>query len=546
MIIIHNYHPIYTKKLIEIKMVQKGDGFKISHSFSTKPELLFNEVTKKDGELYKIVQEYGSCFYVDRLQGGSYFYDYPFSMDVVRMYDELTGGNFLGFQVHELAETRTYDWTRIKTQLKEQKLSWSEENIYEAVKKVSYNKQFPHFSQGTAKEYASLTPPEKISEYYDDVEWVIKTRMEKFGGKILNCDSCRLYARIEEDNDIPLSFVEIGGLTPAMRLQYALRRGMSRARGKKWGVYLEPWNDTDLTAYCYMRDSLNEWNITKENFVYFTAGPNGGTSMSLARRMMYCSLFAGADYFSEEWGQANTFYDWESFELAPYGKIKKEFFEFSRGFKNVEPQIPCAFVLPKEYKVFPTHGEIPYENDVTKGHYFDFTKRMTKLFFNNSSLGYEDKYLTTGKYGSLFDIIYEDSYENPENEYEILIDFSGNLVGKSKNIIDGFNEKEVNEVLDVFVKNYLPFEYNSTGDIDYMLFENDGKKFCCLLNHNGITKDVEKGERVNPNAEINLDVSFKAACVTEVFNICDCKYCVNENVINATLGGGDFIVVRYM
>ncbi len=225
--------------------------------------------------------------------------------------------------------------------------------------------------------------------------------MKRWSGRILNCDSCRIYARIEEDNDIDVSFVEIGGLTPRMRLQFALRRGMSRSRGKKWGAYLEPWNDTDLTAYCFMKDGENEWNVTKQNFVYFAAGPDGGTSMSLARRMMYCSLFAGADYFAEEWGMANIFYDWESFELSPYGRIKKDFFDFSRGFEKLKADIPIAIVIPREYKIFPTHGEIDYTNDITDGDYFEISNRINELFDNGSLLGYEDKFLTAGRYGSL-------------------------------------------------------------------------------------------------------------------------------------------------
>ena len=545
MIIIHNYYPKYTKKLLELGMAKKGDGFKISSTFCQKPELLFNEVAKVGGELYEIVRDYGSCFYVDRLQGGSYFFAYPFSKELIKTYDDLTGGNFLGLQLHELAETRTYDWNRIKTQLKEQNLSWSEENIYEAVKKVSYNKEFPHFSQGTAGEYASLTPPETVTDWYDDVEWVVRSRMERWDGKIVNCDSCRLYARIEDDNNIEVSFVEIGGLTPRMRLQFALRRGMSRARGKKWGAYLEPWNDTDVTAYCFMKDGENEWNVTKKNFVYFAAGPDGGTSMSLAKRMMYCSLFAGADYFSEEWGQANTFYDLENFEFAPYGAIKKDFFDFSRSFEAVKAVAPIAFVLPKEYKIFPTRHVIPYTNNVTDGDYFEISNRINRLFYNDSDLGYEDKYLTTGRYGSLFDIIYEDSYGEPLSEYELLVDFSGRLDKNNERIVDGYDEEKLTATLDKFVAEYLPFEYSKDRDIDYMLFENEGRKYAAFFNHNGITKDVNNGERVNPEATVELGVRFKTGRIIEVLNVCDCSYTLDEENIRVTLDGGEFIAVRY-
>ncbi len=70
------------------------------------------------------------------------------------------------------------------------------------------------------------------------------------------------------------------------------------------------------------------------------------------------------------------------------------------------------------------------------------------------------------------------------------MDFSGRLSGEQT--VNGFDRQALIERLDTFFKEYLPFDYSSDGDIDYMLFESDGEKYVCFLNHNGITKDVEK------------------------------------------------------
>ena len=551
--LIHNYHPIYTQKLLEMGIAQKGDGFKICHTFGTPENMRFNVITKEDGELYSIVKEFAGSFYVDRLQGGTFYFDYPFSKEIADIYDELTDGNFLGFQLHEMGATRTYDWNRIETQLKANNLDWTEENIYESVKKISFNKDFPHFSQGPAGEYAILKRPKTLKEFYDDLDYVLRMRQIKTHNRVLLCDSYVMVCPLEAKNDIKVSFIEIGGQNHYIRLQFALRRGTSRVAGKKWGVYIEPWSDTEwcenpepCTAYIFMRNGHNEWFGDPENFIYQAKGEKGGTSMSLARRMMYYSLFAGADYFSEEWGQANTFYEWDTFEMPPYGIFKRDMAALSRRLGEVKAYAPVAIVLPKEYGMVNTSGyKLPYENDITESDYNDIVNRIHKLLYNGSKLGHEDSYFTTGRYGSIFDVIYEDYYEHPEKEYDFLVDFSGKFAGTSDKAVNGFNEQETLAGLDQFVKEALPFTYEASGDVDYMLFEGNGEKFVCFLNHNGITKTLADGETVNPEATVKLQVEMKTSNVKEVLNICDCDFEVSGKALNAVLKGGEFVVVRY-
>ena len=90
----------------------------------------------------------------------------------------------------------------------------------------------------------------------------------------------------------------------------------------------------------------------------------------------------------------------------------------------------------------------------------------------------------------------------------------------------------------------LPFTYEASGDVDYMLFEGSGEKFVCFLNHNGITKTLAEGEKVNPEATVKLQVEMKASSVKEVLNICDCDFEVSDKELNAVLKGGEFILFR--
>ncbi len=545
MILIHNYSPLYTRKLIELGMAQKGDGFKISQHFCSKPEMLFNTVAQPGGELYDIVKEYGSCFYIDRLQGGTYYSDYPYSIELQKEYDRLTDGHYLGVQLHELGETRVYDWHRIVTELAKAGLPRSEENILECVRAVSHNKEFPHFSQGSAGEYAARSCPKTLNEFYDDIDSVIKSRMTRFHGRIVNCDSCGAYPGLERENGMPLSFSEIGGLTLGTNYQIALRRGMSRAAGKPWGVYLEPWGvDGGLSAYCFMKNGINEWNINKENFAFETKGGDGGTSMSFARRMMYYSLFAGAEYFAEEWGQANTFYDDKDFVLSPYGEIKRVFFADSRFFNHVKPTVPIAVIIPNEMKMLNHQFSYPYENDICDTDYRDLFQSFKCLFNDGVKLGFEDIYFGSSVAGGLIDIIYDDSYAE-KSPYELVIDYSHRLSGA--NVIDPATCPNLRGAVKKWVTGWLPVSVESTGGADIQLFQNNGSDYVCVYNHNGITKNVVTGEKANHEADVELTVKTKTGKITEVFNPCGCRFTLNADAAEAhvSLPAGTFILLQY-
>lgn len=560
MIFIHNYFPKYTKKLIELGIAAKGDGFKVTQSYATPEEYRFNNIAGRGGELYLIVKDYASCFYIDRLQGGVFYSEYDYDRDLLDEYGRMC--DFLGFQLHELGTTRMLDWCRVERQLKALGLARTEENVIEAVRQVSANKTVLHFSQGRPKEYAGGKKPETLTEAFADVLSVIERAKERTGNRIFNCDAGTSLAAMDGKAGLKLSFIEVGCQTLYSRMQYALRRGVSRASGGKWGAYLEPWSHmaNGTTCYCFMRNGSNEWFVGGEGFAYNHDGERGGSSMSYARRMMYYSLFSGADYFSEEWGQSNTFYDFEGFELSPYGKIKQEFCTFARKFKNVKPYCPVAIIIPREYGVFNTHCRaFPYEeckDDTRDGRWRSLPRKIVRLMYNGerlgeedvydgTSLGSEDRYFTVGRYGSILDVIFEDSYEHPEEHYELVLDYTGRFAADGVKIIDANNEALVLASLDRLVSCSLPVSIESTRSVDYIFFENEGRKHLAVFNHSGVSKDLDSGEQVNPAATVSLTLSVREGSIIEIYPLGGRILSCEGGIMTAELDGGEMLLIEY-
>ena len=555
MIFIHNYFPKYTKALITSGIMAMGDGIKLTQHYATPEEYRFNALGKREGELFSLVKEYASCFYIDRLQGGTFYSEYSWDNELLSEYEGLCP--FLGFQLHELGTTRMLDWTRVERQLAATGLPRTEDGVTEAIRQISANKEVIHLSQGRAEEYADGEMPRTLSKAFDDIRGVIRRAKKRTSGRVFNCDAGTSLAAMDTEEGLKLSFIEVGCQTLYSRMQYAVRRGASRAAGGKWGVYLEPWAHmkNGTTCYCFMRDGSNEWFIMGEGFAYYHDGERGGSSMSYAKRTMFYTLFSGADYFSEEWGQANTFRDPDFTELSPYGIIKKDFSEFARRFPCVKPYIPVAIVIPREYGVFNTHcRRFPYEgceDDTEGGRLIEVAKSIVGLMYSGKrrgeedtgegDLGSEDRYFTVGDYGSIFDIIFDDSYTDPTSEYDLVIDYSGRLSGER--IVCGFDGDAVRRALDAVISR-LPVKLVSSGEIDYSFFEEDGRHFVAVYNHRGVSKDVELGETVAKEAEVTVRATA-AGAIKAIEYLSGGEAKITSGTLEARLPGGEFIVFEY-
>lgn len=545
---IHCYDPDFVRGLMLTGLCNDADGFKVLQHCLTPEERKFNQFAAPGTLLYDLLHERKTVFYIDRLHGGTFYSHYNFDPSLVAAYEDMLGDGFLGMQVHESGVVRLLDWQRIRKQMKSAP-PWTAKQIYEGVREVSCNKQHIHLSCGSAEEYSRATPPETVSAYFADLNNLLALRQRETSGHVLMCDSCMMPSYLEKANHIRNSMVELGAQTPHARVQIALRRGVSRAAGQPWGVYFEPWGGTPLSSYMYRLDGGNEWGITRNNFSYFSKGKQGGSSHSLQRRIFFYSLFSGASYLSEEWGQSNTFYDWKDFTLSPYGEVKREFRNYAARLPNIEPLVPFALVIPHELQIFTVSRM--YAENVYLDLNADFDMRLCRNAINAiyelydavSPKAAEDQILTNSRIGSLFDIVYDDCDTEALDRYDLLIDFSGRL--KGERVYPYTDMMSLTEKLLTAADTWLPFTYECSAPVDYLLFDEGGHHYIALFNHAGLSRSEDEGETVRADATLTITINFKegyAPVSCEAFdNIAE----IGNNVCRLRLSGGTFTLLTY-
>ena len=118
------------------------------------------------------------------------------------------------------------------------------------------------------------------------------------------------------------------------------------------------------------------------------------------------------------------------------------------------------------------------------------------------------------------------------------------MSSKDSKIINFEDKTEVIARLDDLVSKKLPATISSSAPIDYIFFENDGRKYISVFNHSGVSKDLEKGEYVNPQATVSIDLEIRSGKIKSVE--LDAKnISVDGNRLSAILDAGCLMLVEY-
>ena len=485
-----------------------ADAIDIAEEFGTPTyvideNLKFNNLANVGGDLYSFVKDNNCPMYIDRLQGGCFFEGYDYDMKLVRIYREMLGEKFFGFQMHEWMSNFISDTRKlIDGKCPE---PWTEENIIATLKR---DFPFPHvFTEAmSAKEFAEVGHITDCEKYLDAMKSLFAKRQKYTDGMLLPCDSAILGYSLEFKNGAKRVMPEIGQQTGHTSVQIAYARGMAKAYGKSFGTYYEPWGGKPFSACNYQKDGLNEWNISNDSFPFKTAGGNGGSSRSLQKRMYFCSYMSGAEFISEEWGLCNTFYDWNDFGLTPYGQIKKDFIDFKEKYKNIgKPVTPIAAVIPKEiisldnidadgnYLSFNVDGELKRKLDIMRN-------GLRRLFAYGETFGNENGCLVNRLLPDAIDIVNEDVYD--ESRYAYAVNLTGDESFEKNHRC--CSPDDVSDLLDKL----LPCKV--TGGLHHIINKNtDDEYFLTVLNNTGIVRSVEDGEYGLKEAEKTVQVELK-------------------------------------
>ena len=526
--------------------IDKTSGIRLplNIEYENLSDRLFNNIAKKDGTLWNIIKDGDLGLYVDRLQGGIYYFDYRPDKALIEDYKNLCSDRFLGFQMHEWASNYLGEFKKLYNA---KLCEWSPEAIKNAYKGL--HPDLPHLmvESMSIDELYKLSPPSNIYHLFKNLDYLFKNRCEKTNNSLITCDSFALGFDYEFKNGARNIMCEIGGQTEDVRLQVSYARGVSKAHGKNFGTYYEPWGGKPLSAVKYSIDN-SEWQPVGElKFAYSQGNENTGSTRSLQRRLYFYSYFAGADFMSEEWCANTTFYDWQDFELTPYGKIKKEFLDFVKKYDIGKPITPVAAVLPKDLMFL---NSIHETSDIYMNMpiYTDFAESMRKirkglctLFsdrFEMKGNEYKEKpdgnqyIMANSQIPDAIDIIHEDS--KTIGDYEYLVDLtSGGL--KNKNVV------EAKDVQDILLK-LLPCTVS--GNAHWLITKNEDRHFAIIFNNDGVFFDSQKGEYALKECAHEVKITVKNSKKAEfIYGNTDFR-CEGADYY-AKIPAGDFIVIGF-
>lgn len=534
-VFIHGYLPKVWEAQVQAGIVGENDGVRFCQNLLLKDSMKFNELAAIGSELYNIIADRKCVFYIDRLQGGCYIEEYPYDEKLLDEYKRILGDKFWGFQMHEwMSNYRSDAFKKLGDLPSEQ---WTEEGIKDYIyKKYPYPCLF--LEAMTAKEMADGGKPETLQIFYKNITDIYRNRLER--GDLIPCDSGYLAYAFEISCGTKKLMPEVGAQTKDARVQICYARGMTRAEGRSFGVYYEPWGGSPFSACCYHRENKNEWGIGEsKNFPFETQGPNGGSSRSLQKRVFLYGYLSGAEFMSEEWGLCNAFYDWDQFELSPYGQAKKDFLDFTRKYTDIGDKVtPIAMVLPKDLMVL----DNLYSDDVYCGFNVE-SKELAKVkqgireIFASSlpMIGTETTTLKNSDIPDAIDLLNDG--ESVLDKYDYLIDLtcSPDFTKKHNNLCAIEDVKSVlKEKLPCFV------EGNAHWLVNKKL---TGGHYLTVFNHSGIQRTVAEGEVKLLEADTKVVLSVADGVVPKLCEGVGVLYWLEGNKYSITIPAGGWVFI---
>ncbi len=544
---LHGYSPALWEGYKKNGLIGEHDGIRFVQNLFTPEEHTFNEVAAKGGELWKLVTEEQRPLYIDRLQGGCHYYEYPFDQELLEEYRKALGEKFLGFQMHEWMSNYRSDLNKCAEVSEE---NWDEEHIREAVYKISPPPLF--LESMSLDEFIAGGKVKTAEQFYDNMTAHYKMQLEKYKDFVAVDSGYAMYP-FEIEQGVNLIMPEIGAQgyrDTILLMSYA--RAITKAHGVKFGAYYEPWGGQPFSACMYQPDGKNEWFLTRDGaFPYKEGGENGGSSRSNQKRIYLYSYLSGAEYLSEEWGAYNTFCDKECTVLSEYGLVKKDFIEFTRKYTDIgEKMAPIAVVLPKDLPTYvvqrqgESHTGDPLGHmyqcplDKEKGERWDHIRDTVDSIFRNTypMIGNECRGQCNSRLPDAVDLLTE-TEEFALDSYAYLIDLTGNpeFAARHDNIIsvDAVADK-LAELLPAHVK----------GECHYLINKkDDGSHYLTVFNHSGIVRTVAEGEYSLEEATTEVEITLKAGTLTKLEG--EGELTEKNGKYYATLKAGEYLFAQF-
>ncbi len=536
----HCYLPETWEAQVKAGLIDEHAGIRFMHSSIASQNDKFNVTAAMGSDFQKMMAKKKLPMYIDRLQGGIFFEEYEFDKELLAYYRKLLDDNFKGFQMHEWMSNLASDILRINECLEGE---WTQQDITDSLlKKHPYPMLF--IEAQSADEYQQSGNPKTYEEFYKIAKDMFLRRMQKCNNQLIPADSFAMAYKLEIDNGVKMLMPEVGAQIPDTRIQIAYARGMARTRGISFGIYYEPWGGEPFSACCYQHDNQNEWKLgSADAFPFITNGENGGSSRALQKRIHIYSYFAGAEFISEEWGMCNTFYDWENFELSPYGKVKYDFLQLVKKYPKEKigtPYTPIALVLSKDLPVISTHHQgddfFEYKLPDSIKDKMMLARTGIKALLSNpvEMIGHETNIIINSDIPDCIDIIHEDNIAYGDYKY---------FVNLTEN--DQFEKNHPcckAEDAPELLKELLPCSVK--GGVHWFVNKTENGWLLIMINNSGVKRTVENGDEYLPEGDKKVKITLKNGKTLAVLEGGqDLKYKDEEYTL--TLKSGEWFLGRF-
>ena len=517
---IHTYTPESFPGLAKAGLWRTGDGLKLMHKPAFLPPQDFNTVAAVGSQLERLLRDLRCPFYIDRLQGGvGQPVNYCFDPALLRHYDALLGENFLGLQMHEWASNYRSDCKRILQLFGEKGVSLGTAEADRLWDRIERGEEALFLEAYSPAEWRTRRLPENRAAFLRDCDALYSLRVKQTGGRLFPTDSYFMAARAEIAAGARLLLPEAGWQIPNLRLQLAYTRGMANAAGIPWGIYYECWRNTESFGFTIpfsLRRGQDEW---QEDLLHTANGASlppeererGGSALSLMARAWRYAYFSGASLLAEEYGVCNTFRDYDTFALSPYGEEKRSFLRFTEAFPDPGvPYKPVAVVLP---------ASMPVLDETLSPAYLEFDEPFAPaaplraaaqtVFGVPGRFGNHGHVLKNGGLPDIADVLHADM-EAALARYDWLIDLTGDpgFAAKHKNCVS------VGEC-DALLSRLLPCRFG--GALHAAYNRTSAGWLILVMNHDGIQKEDFSAEKRLREAAVTAPVHLtQAACLQKL------------------------------
>jgi hypothetical protein len=509
------YDPVYWKGLRKHNLINEHAGVRLLQCLYTPRMRCFNQWAAPGGCLYDEVWHQRRPLLIDRGCGGVAYENYPFDQRLMDRYARRLGDRFLGVQFHEWVCNVANDWHRIR-----QFVPLGRKVTLQACQEYfDYRSVDRALETGDPSDFAGRAFPSDPKAFAAECRRYQARKLADFHGYLCTVPSTGMAYAQTIRWGARVVMPEHGHHIPMARVHTAAARGAIRQHGRgQFGSYYAPWGNRPDSVTCHT--PFNLWYLPSDLLCgdAFKHRGNGGSSRAFQRRLFWWAYLTGARYLAEEWGPENTFFDWNDFDLTPYGHVVRDFMQFVTKVGRGGLLTPAAVIIDRDWfgldAYFLAGGRAKYLR------FYEPTDHQQKVAaFFRALTGHQpappnddSAVLSASPMPDAFDVVVDDAAPEVLDRYKVLL-----YVGEHPRRLRRYQGRlmmlddpvRTAKAVTAATLEHLPLRID--GPVNWLVTRKAGVYQVGLFNPHGVTVDFVRGEQSDPQATVAATITGRSS-----------------------------------